>query len=530
LSERLVPEGLTWLSGIPRVMASNNWVVAPERSKSGHALLANDPHLEINRIPSVWQELVLQTPDRYVLCGTMPGIPAAILGRSADLSWGVTYSFMDAIDSWVEDCRDGCFRRGDEWKPFVERRELVKRKKKKPIEMRFWENEHGILDGDPWEPGLYLSRRWAAGEGGARSLNAAYKAFGARTVERGMELFGQIETSWSWVFADRSGNIGFQMSGMMPLRRPALSGLLPAPGWRPENDWLGFAEAEDLPRALNPDCGYLVTANNDLNHLGRLNPINAPMGDERARRITQLIEEKEEIDLEDFKAIQYDVYSLHAEEFIRVFGPLLPDGEAKEELLAWDCRYDVDSLGAGLFEDFYAGLRERLFGAEGLGGEVVAHLRAETGIFNDFYERFDRVLLNPESAWWAGLDRAGLVGAAFAAAASKPRRRWGERNRLPVSHLLFGGKFPRWLGFDQPTVELPGGRATPHQGQIFQSGGRKTSFAPSIRILVDMGEDCIHTNLPGGPTDRRFSSHYGSGWPRWIGGTYKRLAPSKTDL
>jgi penicillin amidase len=526
IGERLVPAALTWLGEFPRLMASNNWVVAPSRSKSGHALLANDPHLEINRIPAVWQELVLETEDRYLLCGTMPGIPAAILGRSADLSWGVTYSFMDAIDSWIEDCRDGCYRRGEDWKPFTERRETVLRKKKKPVELIFWENEHGILDGDPHEPGLYLTRRWAAGEGGARSLIAARKMFTAKTTSRGMALLGRLETSWSWVFADYSGNIGFQMSGMMPLRRGGLSGLLPGVGWAIEDDWMGFAAVEDLPRALNPDCGYLVTANQDLNHLGALSPINAPMGDHRARRIAQLLEGKDQLDLEDFKAIQYDVYSLHAEEFLEAFGPLLPEGAGKDELLAWDRRYDVDSLGAGLFEDFYAGLRSAVFGEAGLGGEVFAHLVTETGIFNDFYARFDRVLLTADSPWWNGLDRSAVASAALASAVAVPRARWGKRNSLPVSHLLFGGKLPLWAGFDRPNIELPGGRGTPQQGQIFRSAGRVTSFAPSIRILVDMAEDCLHSNLPGGPTDRRFSAHYASGWERWLSGEYKRLAPS----
>lgn len=529
-TERLVPEGLAWLSGIPRVMASNNWVVAPSRSSSGHALLANDPHLEINRLPAVWQEIVLELPDRYVLGGTMPGIPAVILGRSAELSWGVTYAFMDAVDSWIEDCRDGCYRRGDDdWLPFTERREQVLRKKKEPVELVFWENHHGTLDGDPREPGLYLSSRWAAGAGGARSLNAAHAAFSALTVEEGMALFGQIETAWSWVFADRAGNIGFQMSGLMPLRREGLSGLAPAPGWLPENDWQGFASLEDLPRALNPAEGYLVTANQDLNHLGRLKPINACMGDERARRIEALITAQETVGLEDFKAIHYDVYSLQAEAFLEALGPLLPEGGARDELVSWDRCYDVESLEAGLFEDFYTELRERVFGATGLGDEVVAHLLGETGIFNDFYDRFDAILLNPDSAWWRGLDRGEVVREALDAAASQPRRRWGDRNRLPITHILFGGKLPRWVGFDRGPIELPGGRATPHQGQIFRSGGRLTSFAPSLRILVDMGEDAMHTNLPGGSSDRRFSKHYASDLASWLSGSYKRLAPAQSD-
>ena len=52
----------------------------------------------------------------------MPGIPGLLLGRTTDLAWGATYTFADTVDSWVEDCKDGRYRRGDDWLPFRERR------------------------------------------------------------------------------------------------------------------------------------------------------------------------------------------------------------------------------------------------------------------------------------------------------------------------------------------------------------------------------------------------------------------------
>ena len=109
--------------------------------------------------------------------------------------------------------------------------------------------------------------------------------------------------------------------------------------------------------------------------------------------------------------------------------------------------------------------------------------------------------------------------------AERPRERWGKRNTIPLTHILFGGKLPRFLGFDRGPIELPGGRATVHQGQVFRSGGRQTSFAPSLRILVDMGSDVLHSNLPGGPSDRRFSKWYASDLGPWLRGEYKCLAP-----
>ena len=96
---------------------------------------------------------------------------------------------------------------------------------------------------------------------------------------------GRLETSWNFVLADREGNIGYQMSGLMPIRREGVSGFIPLPGWEEKNDWQGFHQPEDLPRCLNPECGYFVTSNQDLNEYGKVDPINVGMGPYRSDRI-----------------------------------------------------------------------------------------------------------------------------------------------------------------------------------------------------------------------------------------------------
>ena len=72
------------------------------KTASGKVILANDPHLEVNRIPNVWSEIVLKTGNRHIMGGSMPGLPGILAGRTNDIAWGVTYSFADAVDSWIE--------------------------------------------------------------------------------------------------------------------------------------------------------------------------------------------------------------------------------------------------------------------------------------------------------------------------------------------------------------------------------------------------------------------------------------------
>ncbi|MBW1704457.1 MAG: penicillin acylase family protein, partial [Deltaproteobacteria bacterium] len=102
LQERLISPVSLWNIAAPLMMASNNWAVSGKKTSSGKPILSNDPHLEVNRLPNVWYEMVLKTRDRYAMGGTMPGVPAMLVGRNPDLAWSATYTFMDGTDSWIE--------------------------------------------------------------------------------------------------------------------------------------------------------------------------------------------------------------------------------------------------------------------------------------------------------------------------------------------------------------------------------------------------------------------------------------------
>lgn len=522
----VVPRDL-WQIGAPRMMASNNWVISGNRTTTGGAILANDPHLESNRLPNIWYEVVLSQGDHYGIGSTMPGMPGLNVGRTDRVSVGATYSFMDAVDSWIERCRDGSFYREDEgWKPFVTRKETILRKKKEPVTVVFHENDHGVLEGDPSGPDerMLLATKWTGQDAGAESINALAAFWSADTVEEAMGILGSATISFNWVFADADGSIGFQMSGKAPIRRPGVSGFVPLPGWLPENDWQGMVAPEDLPRALNPKSGSIVTSNQDLNSLGNAEVINMPMAPYRVNRIEQLLSERAPHTAEEMNQIQGDLYSLEAEAFMEILGPLLPDTQAGRLLAAWDCRYDPESQGAYLFERFYEALRTAVFGKNGFGEDAEIFLARQTGVYADFYLNFNRILLSERSAWFADETREELYGRVAAEALDGKILTWGETRKVTMSHIIFGGQLPRFLGFDRGPIALPGSRATINQGQIYRSAGRTTTFAPSLRFATDMGTDVLHSNCSGGPSDRRFSRWYASEMKRWIDNDYKTLS------
>jgi penicillin G amidase len=530
LAERLVSPESLWNIALPLMMASNNWAVSGEKTASGSPILSNDPHLEVNRLPNVWYEMVLKIKDRYAMGGTMPGAPALLVGRNPDLAWSATYTFMDGTDSWIEKCKDGKYMQtSGKWTNFTQRPEIIKRKKKDPVTIVFYENKHGVLEGNPNREGYYLTTSWASAFSGAATLDSIIKMFDAKTVTKGMDLLGRVETSWNFILADKKGNIGYQMSGLMPKRREGVTGFVPLPGWEEENDWQGFESPYDLPRCYNPECGFFVTTNQNLNEYGNVDPINAGMGPYRSDRIGKLLMENNEITPETMYKLHYDVYSTQAQSFMKILGPLLPDTPQGEILKNWNFEYSADSKGAFLFDRFYKALYLEVFGKNGFGTEAVEHIDKHTGIFNDFYINFDRILLSDTSVWFGNSTREVLyLKAAQKALKSQPEK-WGNTRKVLMKNILFDGKLPKFLGFDRGPITLIGGLATPHQGQIFESGGRQTTFAPGFRMVIDLSTDEMTTNMAGGPSDRRFSKWYCSDLENWISGKYKTLSANSKE-
>ena len=525
LRSPMTPEALRWFQRMPKFIASNNWVVSGRLTQSGKPILCNDPHLEINRIPSVWYETVMKLPRETIIGASLPGAPGILIGRNKNIAVGVTFAFMDMIDFMVEHCRDGKYRRGNKWLPFKVREEIITVKKGEQITERVYENELGILEGDPTVEGYYLLMRWAAARDcGAGDMNYI-KVMKARSVKEAMEYQSRMESgSWNMVLADSGGNIGYRMTGRLFRRPPGASGMVPLPAWDPANIVNDFISPDDFPTRYNPPEGYIVTANQNLNAWGKCRPINLPMASYRADRITELLKREKQADVEYMKRMHFDLRSKQAELFLEAMKTLIPDTENGRILKEWDCLYTADSRGAMLFESVYLELVLSVFGDHGIGRDIMSYLLNETGLFNDYYGNFDTILMRHHSAWFGDLERDIIFRHALEKGLAVRAVPYNKTRKVMISHLLFGGKLPRFLGFDRGPIRLPGSRATIPQGQIFRSAGRTTTFSPSFRFICDLSTEEAHTTLAGGPSDRRFSKFYFSDFINWMNGVYKILS------
>lgn len=536
MSSQLSDEALELITDLPRLAGSNAWAVRPERSATGGALLASDPHLEVNRLPAIWYEAAARWGEHYVLGATLPGCPLFAVARTERLAWGVTYMKGDTIDYFIEDCRPGGetgwqFRRGDDWQDFRVRPEVIERKGTDSETMLIYENDQATLEGDPNElgAGYHLSLAWSGNfPGGGHAIGTWLEVLATQDTAEAMQVARKCEQpTLCWVFADRDGHVGLQTCGRFPRRGSDHGGLTPIPAWDSANHWQGWLPHELLPSSYDPPEGIVVTANEVINPESGPMLVTQPLPDYRKRRITERLLEFPAATVQDMQDIQYDVVSLQARDLLREFLPHLPDGPVKERLAGWDCRYDPQSREAALFQRLYRNVMIEIFGhQEGFGWRRMIYLITRVGFSTMLLTCADRLLQQETSLWWRNRNKGELIRRAAARLDGEAERPWSQINNFHFTDRFFGNhQVGRILGYNSRQFPMPGNHATPFQGHVLQTATRETTFAPSYHFVTDLSTDEAWTNLPGGPSESRFSRLYKSDVARWFSGEYKRLTP-----
>lgn len=164
-----------------------------------------------------------------------------------------------------------------------------------------------------------------------------------------------VAPSQNFIFADTSGNIGYQMPGQIPVRVRGHTGMYPVPG-NGTYDWPGFIPFTALPRVYNPPKGYVVSANNRVTmpapayNYTITRDWDSGSDGYRAKRITQMILSKTKCSFSDVQTIQNDYHSLLCADFLPLIARLTPqttEGQAwQRALLAWNCN-TAPSNGGG---------------------------------------------------------------------------------------------------------------------------------------------------------------------------------------
>jgi penicillin amidase len=530
---------------------SNSWAVAPGRSASGGALLANDPHLPLG-LPCVWYQFYLEWPGRRLAGATLPGIAGALVGHNGRVAWGLTNTMLDDADLYAEtvDLTDPArYLTPEGPRPFLTREEAIPvRGEAAPRRRIVRFTEHGgvrcpvISDVLPaGRDGRVLSLRWAGLEPWA-GLDVVRGMNRARTAEEfGGALRGYAVPAQNFLVADADGTIAYYCGGRIP-RRPALNPGGALDGASGRHEWQGTFPFDENPRAANPPCGFLVTANHRVTASGPAGTL--PLFSEpayRAARIRQRVRAQARHTPESFAAIQADAVSVQARALVAgILRPLAGGfGHAKARaaaarLLAWDGTMGAASPAAALFHAWYAHLLRRV---------IRPPLEAAApGLFDAYFSVLhlavhaaDAVLLAEDPAWYPE-GKAPAVEAALAAAVEELEAaqgpdpagwRWGAAHALTLAHPLgavghpLGRLLARWLRLNRGPFPQPGDGMTVNLSAYTLAAPYRPLVGPSLRVIVDLKDpEASRWVIPGGSSGDPLSPHYADQVDLWRRGDY----------
>jgi penicillin amidase len=324
--------------------ASNAWAAMPGRSAAGGSLLANDPHLGLTA-PTIWYLARLELASGGVIGGTIPGVPAVIVGRSDRLGWGLTTAYLDDQDLLIEEVNPDNpeeYRTPGGWARFDSRQTIITVKNAEPITLTLrWSRNGPILTGRQFDvgsitpPGHVAALAWTALNGADTSMTAALRLMQAGTVAEALDA-GRLHVApaQNLMLADGDG-IALQLVGAMPARDPdhPSQGRLPVLGADPAAGFRGTLPYADNPRFVNPDSGLLGNTNNKTVNLPFPNHVSFDWGDtQRIQRWLTLMRARGVHTRESFIEAQLDTVNPTARALLPLIGAdLWFTGEAAPE-------------------------------------------------------------------------------------------------------------------------------------------------------------------------------------------------------
>jgi penicillin G amidase len=527
---------------------SNNWVVAGTHTDSGSPYLCSDPHTQLTA-PAAFFIAHLSGDGLDVAGAAIPGVPGIVLGHNRDIAWGATICVAHDTDLFIEelDATGTRCRTPDGYAELLTRDEEIRvRGRATPVLRHVRSSRHGPLLTDllPGESGVHLAMSWTAldatGEidalvGMAHARDFA--SFRAAVAHHGAPALNMV-------YADREGHVAYQCSGAFPLRK-GTPRYLPSPGWTGESDWTGRVPFEALPWGLDPERGFIATANNRIVpadcHVYLSGLYEPP---HRHRRICELLAARDRHRLADMAHIQADTHSLWAQDIIdgvlkplaRAKLPMSPETRATlERLVGWDCDSRPASTEAVVFYAFYFSLTRRLLFDE-LGEDLFA---GYFEIINTSVVPLENLLIGTDSPWGSPEARdqaaANALQDALDELTSKlgPDQRewrWGRLHTLSLRHRLHEVQALRPLLSPGP-VETGGDGMTVNNGQFWFSHPAEHMLGAAYRQIFDLADwDRARVVLAGGESGDPLSPRYRDLFAIWQAGGYVELPFSRRKV
>ncbi|MBN1650341.1 MAG: penicillin acylase family protein [Bacteroidales bacterium] len=537
---------------VPVWEASNNWAISAKRSKSGKVLLANDTHIAYAQ-PSVWYEAVINYPGFTMAGYYLAGVPYAVMGHNDHMGWGLTIFPFDNMDLYREKQNtenDNQYWVNDHWENYQSTAYTIAVKGEEDVIYNLRSTRHGPILNDVFpDVAVFgdqpISLWWALHHIDSESVEALYQFNTAKNFEEFNAAIDKVDLlGLNIVYGDTEDNIAWWGTGKIPKRPKHVNPSLILDGASGNNEVLGFYPINKNPKSINPENGFVHTANNAPPRVDGVFYPGYYYPGIRANRIETLFESEELWDIESMKIIQNDHFGERDYYIVqRVLLPLLNSANESETysktieaLKNWDGNTDINSTGAVIYNQFL------YFALEGLAKD-------EVGVAD--FEKFanslllksniDRIFNDPASVWWDDIStpeiketRNNILKIAYDKSIAALEKqlgadvnswKWGEVHTLTHIHPI-GRKAP----FDKifnvgPFPKSGSNEVVDKEAFDYNADGvYPVKSGPAMRLLMDFAKpDEALTIIPTGQSGNIMSPHYADQAEMFVNGEYRTI-------
>ncbi|WP_435264179.1 penicillin acylase family protein [Tenacibaculum sp. nBUS_03] len=537
-------------------IGSNSWVIGADKTKNGKVIFANDPHIAFSQ-PSVWYQSHIKTPSYEMYGFNLALTPFPLLGHNKNYAYGLTMFENDDIDFYYEQNNpDNAleYKTPVGYKKYKLINKKIKVKGDKDTTYQVKVSKHGpIMNGlieflDDSRP---IAMQWIYTKLNNELLDLSYKMSHANSLSDFKKGARKLHApGLNIMYGDAKNNIAWFASGKLYKYRDSLNTKLILDGASGKDEILSYLDFEENPQSINPKNNYVYSANNQPDSIAGMLYPGYYLPENRARRIENLLDAKNDFTKKDVAKMIYDVTSVTAPEIIShliksidksKFSP--SEKKALQILKTWNGLFAKESVAPVVYNRVWYEFVKNTFKDEmGVALEQFVSTPLEEKVVASLVKR-------EKSVWWDDVTtkdkketKQEIVTKSFKNAILFLQGqlgenvydwRWERVASVEYEHAIGkAGGLLRKLFNVGPFETVGGDQVINNQiYKIDSTGYYKITAGPSTRRVIDFSdvENSIAI-VPTGQSGNVFSTYYKDQTQRYLDGEFVKMKLNEKEI
>jgi len=535
-------------------IGSNSWVIGGDKTKNGKVIFANDPHIGFAQ-PSVWYQSHIKTPNYEIYGYNLALTPFPLLGHNRKYAYGLTMFENDDVDFYFEENNpqnETQYKTPYGFESYSLLQKEIKVKDAETVKYDIKVSKHGPIMNDiisHINDNRPMAMDWIYTKFPNKMLEASFTMSHAGSLDQFKEGASMIHApGLNVMYGDANNNIAWFASAKLYKFKNEVSSKLILNG-NSTDDQKEYLAFSDNPQAINPSWNYVYSANNQPDSIAGMLYPGYYLPEDRAKRIVNLLEVKNDFSKEDVMQMINDVTSpitpLIIQEVLESITMVqFSDNEklAMYILQNWDGNYNLESIAPTIYNRFLYEFLVNTYKDE-MGKAFDQFINTPIQKKNVAVQ-----ITKPNSVWWDDVTtpdikeiRQDILARSIKNAISFLESQlgnsvenwtWSKVHTVEYKHSI--GEVPSLRKyFNVGPLEVAGGNEVINN-QLFKldsTGYYKVHSGPSTRRIIDFSDiENSMSILPTGQSGNPLSDHYDDQAEKYNRGEFVKMMLNDDEI